>query len=148
MAQTHLFWPFPAEAAPCSTDPSSLPRSPHADLGGREALMLGGCWRATTENSSNCHGTSRLAVTCLRTIGQRRGTDQGMGYKKSGKRVALPGEQLFSLQLNCALINHINYAQYFSSMCKNFPHQDFLKWPETSGEGVTPESATFSDGQF
>lgn len=44
--------------------------------------------------------------------------------------------------------HHLNYAQYISTMCKNFPHQNFLKWSETSGEGVIPESAAFIDGQF
>lgn len=53
-------------------DFSSLPRFPQADLGERDALMLGGCRKATTENSSNCSNTSQLTVTCLSRIGNRR----------------------------------------------------------------------------
>lgn len=88
MAQTRLVWCFQEAAVACSTDFRSLPRFPHASeifLGEREELMLSGCWRATTETSSNCNNTSWLTVTCLSRIGKHRSIDLGIDYKKSSR---------------------------------------------------------------
>lgn len=73
-------------------------------LGDIEAIMLSGCWTATTENSCNCNNTSQPTVTCQSTIKKCRGMDLAVEYKKSYKRAGLPGESLFNL-LSCLFLS-------------------------------------------